>query len=46
MKNSPIIGQATFVIGDLGFAKKEGFDLSNTQCGTPLYMAPEMWNGS
>ncbi len=35
-------------IGDLGFSKqlKDKDDLSNTYCGTPLNMAPELLNGS
>lgn len=35
------------VIADLGFAKKlENEDLTKTQCGTPLYMAPEVLQGN
>ena len=30
------------VIADLGFAKELVEDLTQTQCGTPLYMAPEI----
>ncbi len=35
-------------IGDLGFSKllKDKDDFSNTYCGTPLNMAPELLNGS
>ena len=45
-KNISIIGKTTFVIGDLGFAKEQTNTLNNTMCGTPLYMAPEIWSGS
>ena len=34
------------MIGDLGFAKEQSNKLNNTMCGTPLYMAPELWSGS
>lgn len=34
-------------IADLGFAKELAYeDLSQTQCGTPLIMAPEILNGT
>ena len=35
-------------IGDLGFSKllKDKDDVSNSYCGTPLNMAPELLNGS
>jgi serine/threonine protein kinase len=34
----------TVVIADLGFAKA-GREMTQTQCGTPLYMAPEIFAG-
>lgn len=34
------------VIADLGFAKEVGnTDLTQTMCGTPVYMAPEILQG-
>lgn len=33
-------------IGDLGFARELSYeDLTQTQCGTPLVMAPQVLNG-
>lgn len=41
-----LIGNVNVVIADLGFAKQlEKEDLTQTQCGTPLYMAPEILRG-
>lgn len=36
--------QAEVKIGDFGFAKFLGDSLTSTQLGTPLYMAPEIFN--
>ena len=34
-------------VGDLGLATqlKDGFDMASSICGTPVYMAPELFNG-
>ena len=42
-KEAYLIGNVDVVIADLGFAKEvnEG-DLTETMCGTPLNMAPEI----
>lgn len=46
MKDTSLIGMCDIVIADLGFAKQLDEDeLAKTQCGTPLYMAPEILNG-
>ena len=34
----------TVIIADLGFAKA-GREMTQTQCGTPMYMAPEIFEG-
>jgi serine/threonine protein kinase len=34
----------TVIIADLGFAKA-GREMTQTQCGTPMYMAPEVFEG-
>lgn len=34
----------TIIIADLGFAKK-GKEMTQTACGTPMYMAPEIFEG-
>jgi len=46
-KTSPLIGLVDVVIADLGFAKvvEEG-NLTETMCGTPLNMAPEILKGA
>jgi serine/threonine-protein kinase ULK/ATG1 len=33
------------LIGDLGYAKQSKNNLCKTHCGTPLYMAPEIFKG-
>jgi len=46
MKKTLLVGECDVVIADLGFAKQLDDDgLAKTQCGTPLYMAPEILNG-
>lgn len=43
---SNLIGNVDVVIADLGFAKElEEGDLTETMCGTPLNMAPEILKG-
>lgn len=45
-KQVPLIGKCDVVIADLGFAKQlDEENLAKTQCGTPLYMAPEILRG-
>jgi serine/threonine-protein kinase ULK/ATG1 len=46
MAETDLIGKVDVVIADLGFAKQvDSTDLAKTQCGTPLYMAPEILRG-
>ena len=43
-RTAKLVGNVEVVIADLGFAKEmkaEG-DLTQTMCGTPVYMAPEI----
>jgi serine/threonine-protein kinase ULK/ATG1 len=44
-KTCSLIGNVDIVIADLGFAKEMKEDLTQTMCGTPLYMAPEILKG-
>ena len=46
-KTTPLIGHVNVAIADLGFAKQlqQEEDLTQTMCGTPLYMAPEILKG-
>lgn len=45
-KTTNLLGVCNIVVADLGFAKQLDEDgLAKTQCGTPLYMAPEILNG-
>ena len=44
-KTCALIGNVDVFIGDLGFAKEMKEDLTQTMCGTPLYMAPEILKG-
>jgi serine/threonine-protein kinase ULK/ATG1 len=45
-KQVSLIGKCDVVIADLGFAKQlDEENLAKTQCGTPLYMAPEILRG-
>lgn len=46
-KTTPLIGHVDVAIADLGFAKQlqQEQDLTQTMCGTPLYMAPEILKG-
>jgi serine/threonine-protein kinase ULK/ATG1 len=46
-RDTNLIGSIQVVIADLGFAKQlEDDDLTNTVCGTPLNMAPEVLRGA
>lgn len=46
LKNTNLLSTDFFIkIADLGFAREMGYeDLSQTHCGTPLIMAPEILN--
>lgn len=44
-KTCALVGNVDVFIGDLGFAKEMKEDLTQTMCGTPLYMAPEILKG-
>ena len=46
-RTSPLIGTVDVIIADLGFAKQlNDGDLTQTMCGTPLNMAPEILKGA
>ena len=46
-KTADVVGAVDVVVADLGFAKRlEEGDMTQTMCGTPLNMAPEILRGA